>query len=253
MNATTKRFAGTALGTIELAGALWAQQTASQADAHNSDAHIFLSSSKQPQRQVNIGVTRAVGTVRNGVGDASTLDFTMFRANGATANGAQRADATVISFHSQNVERLSGESYRASGVLTVTFVERVEMYDPNEGNSGPPYGPSKTYSVKHEVTFEFRPTRQGTARGGTAYTDWLASTLMTGQSFPELLLAVSNRAWPDYIVGDACSAPTTFGGDFSDEFARGLHCRRQQSGTSAKSRAVIPSRITLSLSIRCRS
>lgn len=215
MNAIIARFVWIVLAAVLLSGVVSAQQTASQSDINNSSARIFLSSSKRPQVQLNSGVARATGAVRGFAGDAPTFEFTMYPANQASDDGKRRADATVISFRSQNVEKLSDEDYRASGVLTVTYVESKETYDPNEAHANPTFGPSITYSVQGDATFDFHPVRHANTDSGSAYTDWRASTLIVGRKFPELLLAISTTPWPDYTAAEDCSMPLTVAEDFS--------------------------------------
>lgn len=234
VSAIIKRSVWIAAVAVLCSGAISAQPTASQSDINNSDARIFLSSSERPQAQLSFGVARATGMVRATAGDAPTFDFTMYPANQGSDDGERNGDATVISFHSRSVEKLSDQSYRATGVLTVTDVERTETYDPSEAHSGPTYGPSKTYSIKRDATFEFHPVRQGTTNGGTPYTDWLASALIVGREFPELLLAISTTAWPDYTVAENCttltvdddfSGPSCTGGStVAADAGSGIHC-----------------------------
>jgi hypothetical protein len=58
MNTIIKVFGVTALDATAVAGPLYAQWSAHRADSSNSVGRIFLSSTKRPQLQNNIAVTR---------------------------------------------------------------------------------------------------------------------------------------------------------------------------------------------------
>jgi hypothetical protein len=113
---------------------------------------------------------------------------------------------TVIDFKSNRVEPDNDGSFRVTGDLTVTQVERIATYEPGEAYSGPTYGAAVVHSAKREAVFEFR-------RAHSAL--WLASSVITAKESPQLLEAVAATDWPTFIVEEHCDMPTNVGEDYS--------------------------------------
>lgn len=209
-------------GIVSAAPAL-AQNPVSQIDPEHSTARLYLASSKNPTTSINVGVARASGVVKLRAGIAATpeFDFTIYPADKklAPANSEEgRADNssryTVISFKSRRTVSLGENTYRVSGDLTVTDVQRVASCDPSEAFAGATYGPSITISQTQPASFEFR---RATPTGSTASGEWIASSTTSAEDFPELLTAVSATVWPVFVADEQCTTPSNVGKDFSGE------------------------------------
>jgi hypothetical protein len=114
-------------------------------------------------------------------------------------------------------------------------VERLATYDPSEAYSGPIYGQAVTSSLKQEVVFTFHqlnpPGAQATKKGDA---EWSAFSTISGESFPELLNAVSRTDWPTFVADEHCVMPSSVGEDFAGPACTGevveliprrdLHC-----------------------------
>jgi len=207
-------------GAISVAPAL-AQNSISQIDSEHSTARLYLASSKNPNDSVNVGVARTSGVIKLNPGESATpdFDFTIYPAdqqsspaNSETRRRGETPDYTVISFKSHRAVSLGEDTFRVTGDLTTTYVQRVASFDPSEGYSGPTYGPSITRSENREVTFEFRRV---TASGNSGNGKWTASATVPGEDSPELLNAVSSTVWPVFVADERCAMPSNIGEDFS--------------------------------------
>jgi len=215
------QFAFVALsGVISVAPAL-AQNSVSQIDSEHSTARLYLASSKNPNASLNVGVARASGAVKLSSGNSATpnFDFTIYPADekpsltkSAADRREEKPDYTVIAFKPRRVVSLTADTYRVSGDLTLTYVQRSVSYDPSESYSGPTYGPAITSSQTQSASFEFR---RAISSGNSANAEWIASSTISGEDFPELLNAVSSTVWPVFVADEQCSTPANVGEDFS--------------------------------------
>jgi polyisoprenoid-binding protein YceI len=206
-----------------------AQTSTSQIDSEHSTARLYLASMRNPDSNLNVGVARASGVVRLSSGDSTSpeFDFTIYPADekptlvkSAENRRDENSNYTVIAFKSRRVVPLSSDTYRVSGDLTLTFVERVATYDPSEGYSGPTYGPSITLSQTQSATFEFR---RATPSGSTASAEWVATSNISAEDFPELLTAISSTVWPVFVADEQCTTPANIGGeDYSGPVCTGV-------------------------------
>ena len=225
-----------------------AQNTIWRIDSEHSTGRLFLASSSNADATVNVGVARTNGLVTRNADDSAMpdFDFTIYPADKtASLERFQREqnndkpgnepDYTVISFKSTRVVRVDKETFRVTGNLTLTYVQRLATFDPSEAYSGPGYGPAITDSVRQEAVFEFRqvdPSGAQAAKKGNA--EWFAVSTISGENFPELLEAVSATNWPTFVVGEHCVMPSTVGEDYSGSACTGetvepaprkdLHC-----------------------------
>jgi hypothetical protein len=196
-------------GFVSVAPA-FAQSTVSRIDAEHSTARLYLASSTNPEANLNVGVARASGVVKLNTGDSAVpdFDFTIYPADKNPSPAANRREAkpdyTVITFTSRRVVPLAANTYRVSGDLTLTYVQRTVSYDPSEGFSGPTYGPSITLSQTQPASFEFRRA---------AGAEWIASSNISVEDFPELMTAVSSTVWPVFVADEKCSTPSNLGGE----------------------------------------
>jgi polyisoprenoid-binding protein YceI len=208
-------------GIISVSPAL-AQDAGSQIDSEHSTARLYLASTKDPGDNLNVGVARASGVINLSADNSSApdFDFTIYPAdknpspsNSAANRPEQNQDFTVIAFKSRSVEPLNDDTYRVSGDLTLTYVEREVSYDPTEAYSGPTYGPPVVVSQTQSASFEFR---RAIPSGNPANAEWIASTTVSGEDFPELLNAVSSTDWPAFVADERCTMPSNPGqADFS--------------------------------------
>jgi hypothetical protein len=215
MNTIFKAFALTALAATAATGPVYAQESAHRADSSNSVGRIFLTSTKRPQLQNNIAVTRVSGNIVEGPANApSAVSFTLYPAD-QNSDAAEKTDSTIVKFQSHNIQKIHDQTYRASGQLTVTYVVQIATTGPSESYSGPTYSQAATYSVNHDATAELQPVYHPGSNGAAGYTDWNVKTSVAGHSFPELLVAVSSTSWPEYRNNEQCTMPANVGEDFS--------------------------------------
>jgi hypothetical protein len=205
-------------GLFSVAPAL-AQNSTSQIDSEHSTARLYLASSKNPNDNLNVGVARTSGAVKLNAADSATSDFDFViypadkkpsLAKSAADRQEEKSDYTVIAFKSRRVVPLTADTYRVSGSLTLTYVQRVSSYDPSESYSGPTYGPAITSSQTHPASFEFR---RATRSDSSASGEWIASSTISAEDFPELLNAVAYTVWPVFVADEKCAMPSNVGSE----------------------------------------
>ena len=234
-----KRFSELALVTLTglcSVAPVLAQNSTSQIDSEHSTARLYLASTRTPDSKLNVGVARASGVIKLDSGDPATpdFDFTIYPAdkkpslaNSVADRRREKPDYTVIAFKSRRVVPLAADAYRVSGELTLTYVQRTVSYDPSEGYSGPTYGPSVTLSQTQPASFEFRRV---TPSGSSAKAEWIASSGISAEDFPQLLAAISSTVWPVFVADEQCTTPSNMGGeDYS-----GPACTGQRVETAAR-------------------
>jgi polyisoprenoid-binding protein YceI len=213
------RFGLVALTGIFSVASASAQNSVSQIDSEHSTARLYLASTKNPDANLNVGVARTSGLVKINSGDSATpdFDFTIYPADKkeslakSTANRrAKNPNYTVIAFKSRRVVPLVGDTYRVSGDLTLTYVQQTVSYDPSEGYSGPTYGPSITISETEPASFEFR---RATPSANSTKVEWIASSTIHAEDFPQLLAAVSSTVWPVFVADEKCTMPSNVGSE----------------------------------------
>jgi hypothetical protein len=220
-----------------------AQSTVWRIDSGQSTARLFLASSKSPDAGINVGVARTSGVLDQNSGDSTlpNFDFTIYPADKAeeqSANPASDPNDPVISFKSTRVVPVDGQTFRVTGHLTLTYVERMATYDPNEAYSGAFYGPPVTHSVTQVAVFQFhRVSPSGTQNANEETAKWSASSTTKGEDFPQLLNVVSSTNWPHLVEDEQCTAPS-LGEDFS-----GIACTGETVERAARTdvRCEVPS------------
>src|SRR6266478_5666109 len=203
-------------GAVSIAPA-FAQNAVSQIDSEHSTARLYLASTKDPNASLNVGVARASGVVKLSAGNAATpnFDFTIYpadekRTKSAAHRREENPDYTAIAFKSRRVVPLAADTYRVSGDLILTYVQRSVSYDPSEGYSGPTYGPAITSSQTQPASFEFR---RAVSSRNSANAEWIASSTLSAEDFPELLTAVSTTVWPVFVADEKCAMPSNVGSE----------------------------------------
>ncbi|HYA63506.1 MAG TPA: YceI family protein [Candidatus Sulfotelmatobacter sp.] len=215
-----------------LAGRLaMAQSNTAPIDSQYSAARLFLSSSKSPDKEINVGVARVSGNIRWSANDPSqsVFDFTAYPADQgepalefddheANQEFPTTASYTVIDFKSKRVEPNDDGSFRVTGDLTVTQVERIATYEPSEAYSGPTYGAAVVHSATRDAVFVFRRAQSTDVKAeklSTGAALWLASSVVSAKELPELLKAVAATDWPVFVEEERCDMPANVGEDYS--------------------------------------
>jgi hypothetical protein len=202
---------------IFLIAPVMAQDTVWRIDSEHSTARLFLASSKNPDAGDNIGVARTSGVIDHEAGDPSRsdFDFTIYPADKTADESGKNPDYTVIRFKSTHVVPVNEETFRVTGHLTLSYVERSMTADPSEAYSGPLYGPPVHQSVTQEAVFEFHEVSPaGTQKATDNKAEWLASSTTIGEDFPQLFKVVSTTNWPTFVADERCMVPS-IGEDFS--------------------------------------
>lgn len=120
---------------------------------------------------------------------------------------ANRANQTMLCFHSKNVTRTSDGRLQTTGDLILVRVDRnVEIPAPSEAYSGPVYGPPTTNRVTHQATLVFDLPADGKGQKGGG-TEASASTRVFREEFPQLLKAVLSTYWPPLVQDEKCQVP----------------------------------------------
>jgi hypothetical protein len=205
------------MGGLMVALPAVAQNTLWRIDSEHSTARLFLASSKNPDAGDNVGVARTSGVIDHEVGDPSRsdFDFTIYPADKTADESGKNPDYTVIRFKSTHVVPVNEETFRVTGDLTLSYVERSVTADPSEAYSGPLYGPPVHHSVTQEAVFEFhKVSPAGTQKATDNKAEWLASSTTIGEDFPQLLNVVSTTNWPTFVADKRCVVPSV-GQDFS--------------------------------------
>src|SRR5271157_5974918 len=171
-----------ALGVL----ALGAKEPASLAgswlvDARHSDAQLITDGTTdygKTKIDVTLGFGRVMGALRidDGNPTKSSVDLHIYPATSMAEpieeDGkfksrwmANRANHTMLCFHSKNVVRTSDGRLKTTGDLIMVRVDRnVEIPAPNEAYSGPVYGPPITNRVSKEATLVLDLPADGSAQ-----------------------------------------------------------------------------------------
>lgn len=178
-----------------------------------------------------VGVARVVGRVHiaNDNPSESTFDFSMYPAHSTVPSIGEdgklkaswlenRANHTLVCFHSKGTSQTADGRVRASGTLVLTRVDRNVEYSPSEAYNGPVYGPPMVHRMTREATFVFNaPTA---AQKDSKDVEVISgSTKVVTEDFPQLYKAVMATYWPPVVQDENCTAPSVIGEDFS-----GPHC-----------------------------
>jgi polyisoprenoid-binding protein YceI len=212
-----------ALGILAL-GAKPASLTGSWlVDARHSDAQLITDGTTdygKTKIEITLGFGRVMGALR--IDDVnptkSSLDLHIYPATSMAEpieeDGkfksrwmANRANHTMLCFHSKNVVRTSGGGLQTTGDLILVRVDRnVVVPAPNEAYSGPIYGPPITNRVSHHATLVLDlPADGGAQKDGAIVAS--ASTKVIREDFPQLVKAVLNTYWPPLVQDEDCRVP----------------------------------------------
>jgi polyisoprenoid-binding protein YceI len=201
---------------VSLAGS-WA------VDARHSDAQLITDGTTDYGKKkidVTLGFARVMGGLKIDEADAtqSRLDLHIFpamsTAEAIEENGdvksrwmANRANHTMLCFHSKNITRTGDGRLQAMGDLILVRVDRnVQIPAPSEAYAGPIYGPPIINRVTRQVTLVLDLPASANAQkdGGIEAS---ASTKVFREDYPQLVKAVLNTYWPPLVQDENCTVP----------------------------------------------
>ncbi len=192
-------------------------------DTRHSDAQLIVDGTTdygKTKIDVTLGFARVMGALKIDDGNPtnSSVDLHIYPATSMTEaieeDGkfksrwmANRANHTMLCFHSKNAVRTSDGRLQTTGDLILVRVDRnVELPAPSEGYAGPVYGPPIINHVSHQATLVFDlPSEAGGQKDGTIEAS--ASTKVLRETFPQLLKAVLNTYWPPLVQNENCQLP----------------------------------------------
>jgi len=121
---------------------------------------------------------------------------------------ANRANNTIVCFHSKKIARTADGKLQASGELSVTRVDRnVEIPAPSESYYGPIYGPPIIHRTAREATFVFDlPANATPQKDGSLEAS--GSTKVFSEDFPQLVKTVLSTIWPPVVLDKNCTVPS---------------------------------------------
>ena len=192
-------------------------------DAHHSDAQLIVDGTTdygKTKIDVTLGFARVMGALK--IDDVnptnSSVDLHICPATSMAEaieeDGkfksrwmANRANHTMLCFHSKNVVRTSDGRLQTTGDLILVRVDRnVEVPAPSEAYAGPVYGPPIVNRVSHQATLVFDLPSEGSGQKDGAI-EASASTKVLRETFPQLVKAVLNTYWPPVVQNENCQVP----------------------------------------------
>jgi polyisoprenoid-binding protein YceI len=210
-------------------------------DPGNSDAQLITNGTTdygKTKIDITLGFGRVMGAVKiDDVNSAkSSVDLHIYPATTMTEpieeDGkfksrwlANRANQTMLCFHSKNVVHTSGGRLQTTGDLILVRVDRnVEVSAATEAYSGPTYGPPMVNRASRQATLVFDlPVDGGGQKDGGIQAS--ASTKVVREDFPQLLKAVLNTYWPPVVQDEKCRVPAPTeaysGAECTGRFLRG--------------------------------
>ena len=192
-------------------------------DTRHCDAHLITDGTTdygKTKIDITLGFARVMGALKIDEGDStkSSVDLHIFpatsRAEAIEEDGkfksrwmANRANHTMLCFHSKNVARTSDGRLQTTGDLILVRVDRnVEVPAPSEAYAGPVYGPPITHRVTHQATLVFDVPADVSGQKNTGI-EATASTKVVREDFPQLLKAVLSTYWPPLVQDEDCRVP----------------------------------------------
>jgi polyisoprenoid-binding protein YceI len=190
-------------------------------DARHSDAQLITDGTSdygKTKIDVTLGFARVMGALRIDDPTKSSVDLHIYPATSMAEpieeDGkfksrwmANRANQTMLCFHSKNVARTPDGRLQTTGDLILVRVDRnVEVPDATEAYAGPVYGPPITHRATRQATLVFDLPADGSGQkdGGIQAT---ASTKVFREDFPQMLKAVLNTYWPPVVQDESCQGP----------------------------------------------
>ena len=206
-----------------------------QVDTRHSDVQLITDGTTdygKKKLDYTLGYGRMMGEVKIDDADPtkSNVVFRFYPANSMVPNIAEngkflaawvadQANHTLVCFHSKSVQRTADGQLQATGVLTITRVDRNVEIEPTEAYSGPTYGPPIVHRVSKEATFvvDFPAADAKQQKDGVIPAS--ASTSLYRENFPQLVKAVVGTYWPPVVQDEKCTNPAGGSEDY-----RGFQC-----------------------------
>ncbi len=192
-------------------------------DTRHSDAQLITDGTTdygKTKIDITLGFARVMGAMKIDDGDPtkSRVDLhiypAMSMAEPIEEDGrfksrwvANRANHTMLCFHSKSVVRKADGKLQTTGDLVLVRVDRnVEVPSPGEDYHGPVFGPPIINRLTQQATLVL-DVPEGTVQkdGGIAAS---ASTKVFREDFPQLVRAVLNTYWPPLVQDENCSVPS---------------------------------------------
>ena len=211
-----------ALGALSLGAKKPVSMTGSwSVDGRRSDAQIITDGTTdygKTKINVTLGYGRVLGDVKIDNDDASKSSVVLhiFPAMSSSETIEEdgkfrsrwlsnRANHTMVCFHSKQVTRTEDGKLQAKGDLILVRVDRnVYVPAPSESYYGPVYGAPIINRVSREATFVFDipdPGKDGAIQAS-------GSTKAFREDFPQLVTAVLNTSWPPVVLDENCTVPS---------------------------------------------
>ena len=202
-----------------MAGAsMSAQQRSLQIIPGQSTASIFLGT-EENQTSFDVGVARVSGELQLNSDDISASRFNLTISSAGLKNQKFFGERSIITFQSESVEQRKDGELEVAGELTVTQVVARGSGEPSAASSS---GDSTPLRTIHRVVFVFSGLEppEPTSNSGSSNVVLTAEerpesgmlvsahTSVDGETFPELLFAVQDVAWPPAADDNNCSPPS---------------------------------------------
>ena len=188
-------------------------------DGRRSDAQIITDGTTdygKTKINVTLGFARVNGNLKIDDGDPtqSRVDLHIYPATsmveaieeeGAFRSHwlANRANNTIVCFHSKKIARTSDGKLQATGELSVTRVDRnVEIPAPSEAYYGPVYGPPIIHRTAREASIVLEIPNDSQKDGSITAS---ASTKVFREDFPQLVRTVLSTIWPPVVIDKNCT------------------------------------------------
>lgn len=196
-----------------------------QVDNGHSDARLSVDGTTNYGKTpfvFTLGYTRAIGSVRldKDVAANSVINFKLYPAgsmapmidkDGKVSKSwlvGNLSNHTLICFDSKSVTAVGDDKLTATGILTLTRVDRNVEMTPDESYSGPVYGPPIIHRVTRPATFLFLIPPKGDGEillKGT--------TRVNKEDFPQLITSVINTNWPPVVQDKKCQVTSAPGAE----------------------------------------
>lgn len=195
-----------------------------QIDSRHSYAQIVTDGTTDFGKQkvdITVGFARMNGGLQLDDSDSSKsrLDFRIYPANTMAPPIGEdgkvqaqwfenRANHTLVCFHSTSVVRTADGKLKATGKMTLTRVDRNVDAAPGEAYAGPVYGPPMVHHVSQDVTLILGVSNQApNSADKVRIIDASTSTRIFREDFPQLTRAIISTTWPPLIQDQKCETP----------------------------------------------
>jgi polyisoprenoid-binding protein YceI len=230
--------AATILALVAINGRPVSNAGAWQIDAQHSDAQLVTDATTnygKTKIDATLGFARVTGVIRLDEGDPakSSVDLEIYPATSTrppiSEDGkfldqwlANRANNTLVCFHSKGVSRTPEGRLKTTGALALTRVDRNVEVVPSEAYAGPVYGPPMIHRVTHEMTFVLNPRAADVKDQKDGGILMSGSTSMFREDFPQLVQAAVSTHWPVVVQDESCKAPVAVGEDYQGPQCTGV-------------------------------